>query len=127
MDIPEYESVVEIPKAAIAALLEEPVELIPSAERDLLIEASERDAFHLELRDDYSVPDEDGPYESRLRNEPVDYSFMKPWTQMVKRLVEKGRLYAALVLSLSRTPRTSGGSTAPRRTIWKPARMSAGY
>ncbi|WP_431979808.1 DUF6879 family protein [Streptomyces qinglanensis] len=67
------------------------MELISGIERNQLIEACEHDAFHLELRDDYSVPDEDGPFESWLRDEPVDYAFMKPWTQMVKRLTGEGR------------------------------------
>ncbi|OEV03777.1 hypothetical protein AN219_38095 [Streptomyces nanshensis] len=67
------------------------MELISSAERNLLIEACEHDSFHLELRDDYSVPDEDGPFESWLRNEPVDYSYMEPWKQMVKRLAGDGK------------------------------------
>ncbi len=67
------------------------MELISSAERNQLVEACEHTAFHLELRDDYSVPDENGPFQSWLRGDPVDHSFMEPWLQMVKRLTGEGR------------------------------------
>ncbi|SER36740.1 DUF6879 family protein [Streptomyces qinglanensis] len=80
-------------------------ELITGVERNRLIETCEHDAFHLELRDDYSVPDEDGPFESWLRDEPVDYAFMKPWTQMVKRLTGEGRAVRRVrVVSHPHTP-----------------------
>lgn len=39
------------------------MKLISSAQRYRLFESFTPDAFHLELRDDYSVPGEDGPYE----------------------------------------------------------------
>ncbi len=67
------------------------MELISSAKRNQLIEACEHDSFHLELRDDYSVPDESGPFEHWLSSKPVDYSFMEPWTEMVRRLTGEGK------------------------------------
>ncbi|MDN3029395.1 DUF6879 family protein [Streptomyces sp. S.PB5] len=67
------------------------MELISSAQRNRLFETFTADAFHLELRDDYSVPDEDGPYESWRRGEPVDYAYMEPWTQLIKRVTAEGR------------------------------------
>lgn len=66
------------------------MELISSAERNRLFETFAHDAFHLELRDDYSVPLEDGPYESWLRG-TVDNSFMVPWTQLMKRVTNSGK------------------------------------
>ncbi|MEU5241261.1 DUF6879 family protein [Streptomyces lydicus] len=66
------------------------MELISSAERNQLFEHFAHDAFHLELRDDYSVPAEDGPYEEWLRG-VVDVSFMAPWTQLMKRVTDSGR------------------------------------
>lgn len=42
------------------------MELVSGAERNRLIETVAQDAFHLELRDDYSVPLEDGPYDKWL-------------------------------------------------------------
>ncbi|NJP99299.1 DUF6879 family protein [Streptomyces zingiberis] len=67
------------------------MELISGPERNQLIEACAHDAFHLELRDDYSVPDEGSPFKSWLRDEPVDHTFMEPWTDMVKRLTGQGK------------------------------------
>ncbi|MBT2404429.1 MULTISPECIES: DUF6879 family protein [unclassified Streptomyces] len=67
------------------------MELISSAQRNRLFETFTEDAFHLELRDDYSVADENGPFESWLRGEPVDYSYMEPWTQLIGRLTREGK------------------------------------
>ncbi|MEU9919701.1 DUF6879 family protein [Streptomyces sp. NPDC051001] len=67
------------------------MELISSAQRNRLFETFTRDAFHLELRDDYSVADEDGPYESWLRQEPVNYAYMQPWTQLIQRVTGQGK------------------------------------
>ncbi|MFI1963091.1 DUF6879 family protein [Streptomyces pathocidini] len=66
------------------------MELISGVERNKLFESFAHDAFHLELRDDYSVPAEDGPYESWLRG-IVDNSFMGPWIQLMKRATEAGK------------------------------------
>ena len=67
------------------------MELICSAERNQLFESFAQDAFHLELRDDYSVPDEDSPFTSWLRGESVDYSYMEPWTQLIRRVTREGK------------------------------------
>ncbi|WP_063734378.1 DUF6879 family protein [Streptomyces sp. RTd22] len=66
------------------------MELISSDERNRLFESFAHDAFHLELRDDYSVPNEEGPYESWL-NGTADDSFMAPWTQLMRRVTESGK------------------------------------
>ncbi|GAA1358000.1 DUF6879 family protein [Streptomyces beijiangensis] len=66
------------------------MELISGAERNQLFESFAQDAFHLELRDDYSVPDEDGPYADWLRG-VVDHSYMAPWTDMVRRVTGEGK------------------------------------
>ncbi|WP_447037045.1 DUF6879 family protein [Streptomyces sp. DSM 118878] len=67
------------------------MELISSAERNRLFESFAHDAFHLELRDDYSVPAEAGPYKRWLRTGSADDSFMSPWTQLMKRVTGSGR------------------------------------
>ncbi|MEW1671983.1 DUF6879 family protein [Streptomyces noursei] len=67
------------------------MELISSDERNQLFESCAHGAFHLELRDDYSVPVEDGPYASWLRGDAVDNSFMVPWTDLVKRVTGAGK------------------------------------
>ncbi|MFJ5678854.1 DUF6879 family protein [Streptomyces sp. NPDC093097] len=65
------------------------MELISSTERNQFFERFAHDAFHLELRDDYSVPNEEGPYESWLHG-TADDSFMTPWTQLMKRVTDSG-------------------------------------
>lgn len=48
--------------------------LITSAEHDELFHSFERDAFRLELRDEYRSPVEDTPYARWQRGEPDDYA-----------------------------------------------------
>ncbi|WSK12494.1 hypothetical protein OG717_12320 [Streptomyces celluloflavus] len=67
------------------------MELISSAERNQLIERVTHDAFHLELRDDYSVPDEAGPFEDWLNGRADDDAFMAPWLQLMRRVTGSGR------------------------------------
>ncbi|MGI5528520.1 DUF6879 family protein [Streptomyces syringium] len=67
------------------------MELITSAERDRLFESFERDAFHLELRDDYGSPVEDTPYASWQRGEPDDFSWLDPWMTLMKRVTSQGK------------------------------------
>ncbi|MEU3690477.1 DUF6879 family protein [Streptomyces narbonensis] len=67
------------------------MELISSAERNRLFESFKQDAFHLELRDDYSVPDEESPFTSWTRGESVDYSFMESWTQLIRSATSEGK------------------------------------
>ncbi|MFC6062830.1 DUF6879 family protein [Streptomyces ochraceiscleroticus] len=66
------------------------MELISSAERNQLFESFAHDAFHLELRDDYSVPNEEGPYGDWLKG-TVDDSFMEPWLQLMRRVTDSGK------------------------------------
>jgi hypothetical protein len=66
------------------------VELISSAERNKLFDRFEREAFHLELRDDYSLPDEDGPFQHWLAGHPTDTSFLTPWLHLVQRATARG-------------------------------------
>ncbi|MEU9376178.1 DUF6879 family protein [Streptomyces sp. NPDC048255] len=66
------------------------MKLISSAERNRLFGSFAQDAFHLELRDDYSVPDEDGPFADWLRG-VVDNSYMEPWTSMIRRVTDQGK------------------------------------
>ncbi|MFC8520132.1 DUF6879 family protein [Streptomyces sp. NPDC057257] len=81
------------------------MELISSAERNRLFESFTKDAFHLELRDDYSVPAEDGPYESWLRGEPVDYTYMAPWRQLIQHVTGAGKTVRRLrVVTEPHTP-----------------------
>ncbi|MGW2835938.1 DUF6879 family protein [Streptomyces sp. NPDC001286] len=67
------------------------MELISGVERNRLFDSFAYEAFHLELRDDYSVAEEDGAFASWLRGETVDYSYMEPWTQLVRRVTGEGK------------------------------------
>lgn len=67
------------------------MELISSAQRNRLFETLTKDAFHLDLRDDYTVADEDRPYQSWLRQDPVDYPYMQPWTQLIQRVTGQAK------------------------------------
>jgi hypothetical protein len=67
------------------------VDLITSAERDELFNRFERDAFHLELRDDYGSPVEDTPYARWQRGEPDDLTWLDPWMTLMKRVTGEGR------------------------------------
>ncbi|MFG2566628.1 DUF6879 family protein [Streptomyces sp. NPDC048567] len=68
------------------------MELISGVERNRLIERISHDAFHLELRDDYAVPVEDGPYERWLRGEPDNLKWFAPWAELVGRVTRAGRM-----------------------------------
>ncbi|MEV4502446.1 DUF6879 family protein [Streptomyces klenkii] len=67
------------------------MDLITSAERDKLFENFERDAFHLELRDDYGSPVEDTPYTRWQRGEPDDFAWLDPWMTLMKRVTGEGK------------------------------------
>ncbi|MGW0757241.1 DUF6879 family protein [Streptomyces sp. NPDC002814] len=55
------------------------VDLSPPAQCDELFNSFERDAFHLELRDDYGSPVEDTPYARWQRSKPDNYAWLAPW------------------------------------------------
>ena len=67
------------------------MDLITPAQRDELFNSFERDAFHLELRDDYGSPIEDTPYARWQRGEPDDYAWLDPWMTLMKRVTGEGK------------------------------------
>ncbi|ARF55093.1 DUF6879 family protein [Streptomyces gilvosporeus] len=67
------------------------MDLITPAQRDELFNSFERDAFHLELRDDYGSPTEDDAYARWKRNEPDDYKWLDPWFGMIRRVTEEAK------------------------------------
>ncbi|MBT3160584.1 hypothetical protein KQH42_27810 [Streptomyces sp. CHA1] len=67
------------------------MDLITSAQRDDLFDEFERDAFHLELRDDYGSPVEDTPYARWKRGEPDDFSWLQPWKSLMARVTGEGK------------------------------------
>ncbi|MEU7184079.1 MULTISPECIES: DUF6879 family protein [Streptomyces] len=62
------------------------MDLITSAQRDELFNSFERDAFHLELRDDYGSPVENTPYARWQRGETDDHKWLGPWMTLMKRV-----------------------------------------
>ena len=81
------------------------MELISSAEPNQLFESLERDAFHLELRDDYAVPGEESPFASWQRGESTDFSWLAPWTRLMDRVTSTGRAVRRVrVVSEPHTP-----------------------
>ncbi|GLV82417.1 hypothetical protein Slala03_21060 [Streptomyces lavendulae subsp. lavendulae] len=67
------------------------MDLITSAQRDELFDTFERDAFHLELRDDYGSPVEDTPYARWQRGEPDDLAWLGPWKALMRRATSVGK------------------------------------
>ncbi|MFF1644654.1 DUF6879 family protein [Streptomyces sp. NPDC058240] len=67
------------------------MDLITSAQRDELFKSFERDAFHMELRDDYGSPIEDTPYARWQRGDSDDYAWLAPWKTLMQRVTGEGK------------------------------------
>ncbi|MEU6712362.1 DUF6879 family protein [Nonomuraea sp. NPDC046802] len=67
------------------------MKLITPDQRDELFDTFRRDAFHLELRDQYGVAREEGPFARWLRGEPDDLTWLWPWLDRVRGATAAGR------------------------------------
>ncbi|MEO3765238.1 DUF6879 family protein [Streptomyces sp. B8F3] len=67
------------------------MDLITPAQRDALFDSFERDAFHLELRDDYGSGIEDTPYARWQRGEADDYEWLVPRMSMIRQVTAEGK------------------------------------
>lgn len=68
------------------------MELLTAEQRDALFDTFQRDAFHLELRDSYSVDSEDQSYRRWKSGEPPDPSDQdRPWLRRMKRATHSGK------------------------------------
>ncbi|MGW1072286.1 DUF6879 family protein [Streptomyces sp. NPDC002537] len=67
------------------------MDLISSARRDELFDSFERDAFHLELRDEYGSPTEETGYTRWQRGEPDDHAWLDQWMALMKRVTGEGK------------------------------------
>ena len=68
------------------------MELLAADQRDALFDTFQRDAFHLELRDSYTVDSEDESYQRWKRGEPPDPSDRdRPWLRRMMRITQAGR------------------------------------
>jgi hypothetical protein len=56
-----------------------------------LFRTFERTAYHLELQDSYSTPEEDGPFRLFLDGEPDDYAWFREWEELVREVTASGR------------------------------------
>lgn len=54
-----------------------------------LFRQAKREAFHLEVRDDY-YPEGYPPLVRFLNNEPEDYEWFQPWLSLVKEITGRG-------------------------------------
>jgi hypothetical protein len=62
-----------------------------SEQRDKLLDTFERDAFHLELKDEYRAGYEDGPFARWLRGEVDDFAWMQPWLIRMQSATRAGK------------------------------------
>jgi hypothetical protein len=67
------------------------MELISSAQRDELFGALEKDAFHLELRDSYGNPLEDGPLVRWRSGALDDREWLRPWLARIREVTSSGK------------------------------------
>jgi len=59
--------------------------------RNELLSTFERDAFHLELKDEYRATYEDDPVARWLNGEPDDFQWMNPWLTRVRDASQAGK------------------------------------
>jgi hypothetical protein len=68
------------------------MELMTPAQRNELLDTFERDAFHLELRDNYQAEIEAGPFARWRNQEPDDLRWLEPWLNRVRAAVAAGKV-----------------------------------
>ena len=67
------------------------MDLVTAQERDKLFSTFIQDAFHLELKDEYHVSIEDGPYADWRRGEHDDLDWFRPWLTQTRALTSSGK------------------------------------
>ncbi|MBG0562772.1 DUF6879 family protein [Actinoplanes aureus] len=58
---------------------------------DELFQTFESSAFHLEVSDEYDLPEESEPIRRFLAGEPDDYAWQKPWLDLIRGATAAGR------------------------------------
>ncbi|MFE4457200.1 DUF6879 family protein [Nocardia tengchongensis] len=67
------------------------MKLLQGEALDDLIRRSQREAFHLELKDDYESPAGDEPYRNWLAGGPADdYAWFQGWLTLVRDFIARG-------------------------------------
>ncbi|WP_433727721.1 DUF6879 family protein [Nocardia sp. CA-129566] len=64
--------------------------MLRDEQRDNLFRECRQEAFHLEVRDDYAVPMESGPFRRFLDNEPDDYAWFHDWDVEAREITGRG-------------------------------------
>jgi hypothetical protein len=65
--------------------------LITSDQRDELFDTFEKDAFHLELKDEYRSPIEDDPAAKWRAGLPDDHAWLQPWLGRMREATASGK------------------------------------
>ncbi|MEU1962206.1 DUF6879 family protein [Nocardia sp. NPDC019255] len=55
-----------------------------------LLRTCKREAFHLEVLDTYAEPNEHEPFRRFLADEPDDYAWFQPWTELIQETTSRG-------------------------------------
>jgi hypothetical protein len=58
---------------------------------DNLFRTFDKTAFHLELKDSYTVPDESGPFALFQEGQPDDFAWHQPWLRLVREATQTGK------------------------------------
>lgn len=56
-----------------------------------LFRSFERTAYHLEMQDSYSTPEEDEPFRKFLDGEPDNFEWFREWEELVRDVTTSGR------------------------------------
>ncbi|NEW29705.1 DUF6879 family protein [Nocardia cyriacigeorgica] len=64
--------------------------LVQDDEFERLFHNADREAFHLELLDQYDTPEESEPFRKYLNGEPDDYEWFQPWLNHVREVTDDG-------------------------------------
>ncbi|MEV6252491.1 DUF6879 family protein [Nocardia sp. NPDC051911] len=55
-----------------------------------LLRTCKREPFHLEVLDTYAEPNEHEPFRRFLADEPDDYAWFQPWTELIQETTSRG-------------------------------------
>lgn len=66
------------------------MQLVPDEGFPDLLRTCKREAFHLEVLDSYAEPNEHEPFRRFLADEPDDYAWFQPWTELIQETTSRG-------------------------------------
>lgn len=100
---------------------------------DDLFRTFARTAFHLEVQDTYSTPEESEPFRRFLTGEPDDFAWHQPWLTLIKETTGAGRSVSRVrVVTVPHVDYTRWGLTVAELNIaagedirWLPRHLTA--